>query len=84
MDYRGHSYGVIVDRFSNWFKVFEGKGGSHVFVKVLRELVDNFNVPETLTTDGGTQYTAQMTQDFLAQYNIAHRICSVANPHANS
>ena len=77
LQYAGFSYGIVVDRFSNWFKVYEGKGGASVFIKVMQDLVENFNIPETLTTDGGTQYTAHETQEFLKQYGIQHRLCSV-------
>ena len=28
MEYAGYSYGIVVDRFSNWFKLYQGKGGA--------------------------------------------------------
>ena len=65
MQLAGHSYGIIVDRFSNWFQIYAAKGGSWTFVKILRDLIEKFNVPETLTTDGGSQYIAEETQTFL-------------------
>ena len=84
LSFGGHSYGVIVDRFSNWFQVYGGKGGASTFIAVLRRLIENFNIPETLTTDGGSQYIAEETQKFLLQYGIKHRLCSVGYPHANT
>ena len=80
----GRGYGVIVDRFSNWFQLYVGKGGSATFISILRRLISDFNIPESLTTDGGKQYTAEETQAFLKTFGIKHRVCSVANPHANS
>ena len=84
LDFAGYTYGIIVDRFSNWIKVYRGTGGAAMFVKVLRDMCNNFNVPETLTTDGGPHYVADETKKFLDQYGIKHRLTSVANPHANS
>ena len=84
LDFGGHSYGIIVDRFSNWLQIYAGKGGSYIFIKTLRQMIENFNIPESITTDGGKQYTADETQRFLKQYGISHRLCSVGNPHANS
>ena len=74
LDHAGYSYGIIVNRFSNWFKVYEGKGGAIVFV----------NIRESCTMDRALEYTAAVTQDFFRQYGIKHRLCSVGNPHANS
>ena len=34
----GYMYGIIVDRFSNWIKIYEGKGGAATFIKILRQL----------------------------------------------
>lgn len=84
LDFGGYSYGIIVDRFSNWLKIYRGQGGASTFVKVLRQLCDDFNVPESITTDGGPHYTAHDTLQFFEQYGIRHRLTSVANPHANA
>ena len=51
LDHAGYSYGIIVNRFSNWFKVYEGKGGAIVFV----------NIRESCTTERALQYTAEVT-----------------------
>lgn len=84
LDFAGNSYGIIVDRFSNWFEVYTGKGGSHTFISALRKMIQNFNVPESITTDGGGHYVAAETKNFLEQFGIHHRLTSVGNPHANA
>ena len=79
--YKGNSYGVVVDRFSNWFQIWEGH--NLTLMKVLTNLCRDFGVPETITTDGGAQFVSGPFQDFLRQHNISHRLTSVAFPHAN-
>ena len=81
--YGGHSFGVVVDRFSNWFQVYESAAGAKTLVAVARELCRDFGVPETLTSDGGPEFKAGEFQDFLKQHGIQHRLSSVAFPHAN-
>ena len=79
--YMGNSYGVVVDRFSNWFQIWEGR--DITLLQVLTNLCRDFGVPESLTSDGGPQFVAKQVQDFLQQHKIHHRLASVAFPHAN-
>ena len=58
-------YVVIVDRYSNWSMVYRSESGAEVFIKRLPEILVTFGIPEELTSDGGQQYTAGKTQDFL-------------------
>ena len=53
-------------------------------VTVLAKLCQDYGVPVTCTTDGGPQYTAEVLRKFMDYYGIHHRLCSVANPHANT
>ena len=63
--------------------VFKSENGADGLVKRLRETFVTFGVPEELTTDGGPQFTAGKTQNFLNSWGVRHRLTSVANPHAN-
>ena len=81
--FNNHEYVVIVDRYSNWPMVFRSEGGADGLVKRLRESFVTFGVPEELTSDGGPQFTAGKTQQFLKSWGVTHRLSSVANPHAN-
>lgn len=63
-----------------WHK---SESGAEGLVKRLRETFVTFGIPEELTSDGGPQFTAGKTQEFLEAWGVRHRLSSVANPHAN-
>ena len=85
-DYFHHNnieYVVLVDRYSNWPMAFKADSGAEGLVKRLREAFVTFGIPEELTSDGGPQFRAGKTHDFLTSWGVHHRISSVANAHAN-
>ena len=82
--YQSNNYLIVVDRYSNWPMVFQEKGKAEGLVSRLRDMFETFGAPEELTTDGGPQFTAAVTQTFLESWRVKHRLCSVGNPHANS
>ena len=85
MDYmslHGQNFGVFVDRFTGWPGVYVGGCASDV-VTVLSRICEDYGVPRTCTTDGGPPYTSSTVQTMMSTYGIAHRLCSVGNPHAN-
>ncbi|MCW4345270.1 MAG: RNase H-like domain-containing protein, partial [Candidatus Thiodiazotropha endolucinida] len=81
--FNSKEYVVIVDRYSNWPMVYRSESGAEGLIKRLRETFVTFGIPEELTSDGGPQFTAGKTQEFLKAWGVRHRISSVANPHAN-
>ena len=82
--YGGHKYLIIVDRFSNWISVYKtAKGGAETLVKLLRRHFVTYGASSELASDGGCEYVASVTQKFLSQWGVRHRLASAYHPHSN-
>ena len=80
----GHTYLVMVDRYSNWPTIKKCKSESaEDLIESLREYFTTYGVPVELTTDGGMAYVATSTQQFLRTWGVTHRVSSAYHPHAN-
>ena len=80
--YAGHTYVVIVDRFSNWPSVYKSRG-SEGLMKALRWHFIAHGAAEELSSDGGPEYTATQTEQFLKRWGVSHRLSSAYHPHSN-
>ena len=49
----------------------------------LRKLFVTFGVPIEMASDGGPEYTARMTEDFLHRWGVRHRRSSSYYPSSN-
>ena len=75
-------YGVVVDRFSNWFHVFTVEGSSKTLIKVLTWLCRDFGLPESLTS--GPEISSYHLKQFAKKYGSEHRVRSAAFPRSSS
>ena len=85
---KGHYYVMFVDRFSNWPQVAQIKPGSDAsgaegLIRALREVFAMFGVPEELSSDGGPEYSAKATEDFLKKWGVRHRQASAYHAQSN-
>ena len=87
-DYRGCHYLVVGDRLSGWVEVLSSTAGTNLagsagLVCHLRSFFATFGVPEEISSDGGPEFTAKGTQDFLRLWGVRHRVSSISFPQSN-
>ena len=80
----GHYFAVVVDWFSNWFNISEGKGRAADLVTILTKLFQDIGVPDTITSNGGPEFKSDNLQALLQQYGVHHRLTSVRFAHTNT
>ena len=84
----GHVYLVVADRLSGWVEIFSSLSKSFSssaagLITHLRNFFRVFGVPEELSSDGGPQFKATITKEFLSKWGIRHRVSSAYFPQSN-
>ena len=69
--YAGNSYLVIVDRFSNWPSVYKADREKGL-ITALRWHFIAHGAAEELSSDGGPEFVANATEEFLRRWGVAH------------
>ena len=87
-EFGGHHYLVTGDRLSGWSEIFSTPSGSawsgaRGLIGCLRSSFSTFGVPDELSSDGGPEFTAGITKEFLQKWGVKHRISSAYHPQSN-
>ena len=81
--YAGVYYLVVVDRYFNWAIVEVASGGAQGLITCLRHVFVTYGISDELASDGGPEFTATVTRQFLKDWGVSHRLSSVAFPYSN-
>ena len=84
----GHHYLIIGDRLSGWTEVVKIKAGSSSarskgLCEASRKTFVTFGIPSELSSDGGPEFVAKETKDFLEKWGVHHRLSSAYFPQSN-
>lgn len=88
VDYAGplenQYYLIITDSYSKWPEVFKTKTITADFtIRKLREVFACFGLPEVLVSDAGTQFTSNISREFMANNGIHFTVISPGHPASN-
>lgn len=81
----GKPFLVYVDRLSGWpvIATFARDATARDLVTTLRKIFASTGVPNVLRSDGGPQFSAKITRDFMKRWQIDHRMSTPYYPQSN-
>ena len=87
-EFGGHHYLIVGDRLSGWSEIFATPTGSawsgaRGLIACLRSHFATFGVPEELSSDGGPEFSASVTKEFLNKWGVKPRVSSAYYPQSN-
>ena len=83
---KGHTYLVLVDRYSGWFTVSHFKTHQATSANLIKECIALFSAygtPEVFSSDGGPQFTSNEFKSLLRNWDVYHRTSSPFYPQSN-
>ena len=77
-DFAGSHYLIVGDRLSGWPEVYctpkgSSQSGAKGLLACLRAFFATFGVPDEISSDGGPEFVANDTQNFLTKWGVVHR-----------
>ncbi|XP_054279105.1 uncharacterized protein K02A2.6-like [Macrosteles quadrilineatus] len=82
--YEGKDFLILVDSRSKWPEIFHMKSTTSAkVIEKLRTCFAAYGLPNTVVTDGGTQFTSQEFNDFLKFNGIRHLVSPPYHPASN-
>ena len=84
--FEGHTYLVIVDRFSGWLSIYDCgiNASAKQLIENLKVHFSTFGISRELASDEGSQFTAGETKKFLNAWGCFQRLSSAYHPHSNT
>ena len=81
----GKTFLVVADRLSGWPVIADSgrEATARTLVGNIREIFTHIGVPQVLKSDGGPQFTARHTKEFLRRWGVTQHISSPHYPQAN-
>ena len=81
----GKCFLVYVDRRSGWPVVakFPHDATARELISILRKIFASTGVPNVLRSDGGPQFTARVTREFMKRWQVDHCISTPYFPQSN-
>lgn len=81
----GKCFLVYVDRLSGWPVVakFPHDATARELISTLRKIFASTGVPNVLRSDGGPQFTARVTREFMKRWQVDHCISTPYFPQSN-
>ena len=87
-EYGGHHYLAVGCRLAGWPEIFQTPSGSawsgaRGLIRCLRVMFSTFGAPVEISSDGGPEFSASLTKEFLETWDVKHRISSAYFPQSN-
>ncbi len=84
LSYAGHDYLITTDHLSAFFEVDHLPNiSAETVIKKLKKNFARHGIPEELTTDSGSQFTAAAFKNFSEEWDFNHTMSSPGNHRAN-
>ena len=86
--YAGYHYLIVADRLSGWPDIFKcapgsPQSGAEGLIGCLRSYFSRFGIPSEMASDGGPEFVASITTEFLHRWGVSHRKSSAYLSQSN-